>query len=232
MATAAQLRLPEGQDATVDFDPIWLGRAPYDLTSVTLVAYVKPSEAVDDDDPSVAVITETAGPNGVITVTDAAGGLATLTIDGSRDPRAGRPSSGTLMPPTARARPGPSRTGPCTWKPPAENWGARVVVDSSILSTVLASAGSGTAIIVVLILSGILRTGQEVKRIEKDADNWKAAYEGERGARETERKANDELRAAAMVQAQRADAAVETAKLATALLEDLRRKRIIDAPPA
>ena len=83
MATAAQLRLPEGRDAAVDFDPIWLGRAPYDLTSVTLVAYVKPSEAVDDDDPSVAVITETAGPNGVITVTDAAGGLATLTIDGS-----------------------------------------------------------------------------------------------------------------------------------------------------
>ena len=29
------------------------------------------------------MITETAGPNGVITVTDAAGGLATLTIDGS-----------------------------------------------------------------------------------------------------------------------------------------------------
>ena len=107
-----------------------------------------------------------------------------------------------------------------------------MVVDSSILGTVLASAGSGTAIIVVLILSGILRTGQEVKRIEKDADNWKAAYKGERDARETERKANDELRAAAMVQAQRADAAVETAKLATALLEDLRRKRIIDAPPA
>lgn len=48
--------------------PIWLGLAPYDLTSVTLVAYVKPSEAVDDSDPSVAVITETAGPNGVITV--------------------------------------------------------------------------------------------------------------------------------------------------------------------
>ena len=32
MATAAQLRLPEGRDATVDFEPVWLGRAPYDLT--------------------------------------------------------------------------------------------------------------------------------------------------------------------------------------------------------
>ena len=32
----------------MDFEPVWLGRAPYDLTSVTLVAFVKPSEAVDD----------------------------------------------------------------------------------------------------------------------------------------------------------------------------------------
>ena len=83
MATAAMIRASEGKQTVIEFDPIWLGRAPYDLTSVTLVAYVKPSEAVDDADPSVAVITETAGPNGVITVTDAAGGLATLTIDGS-----------------------------------------------------------------------------------------------------------------------------------------------------
>lgn len=83
MATAAQLRLPEGKQAKVDFDPIWVGRSVYDLTSVTLTAYIKPSESVPDDDPSVAVITTTPGPNGAITVTDAAGGLATLTIDGS-----------------------------------------------------------------------------------------------------------------------------------------------------
>jgi hypothetical protein len=83
MATAAQLRLSEGEDATVDFDPVWIGQSVYDLTSVTLVAHIKPSAAVDDSDPSVAVITETSGPNGVITVTDAAGGLATLTISGS-----------------------------------------------------------------------------------------------------------------------------------------------------
>lgn len=83
MATAAQLRLPEGKDATVDFDPVWVGTSIYDLTSVTLTAYIKASAAVDDTDPSVVVITETAGPNGVITVTDGPGGLATLTISRS-----------------------------------------------------------------------------------------------------------------------------------------------------
>ena len=89
MATAAQLRLPEASQATVDLDPIWLGRSVYNLTIVALTAYIKPSEAVDDDDPSVAVITETAGPNGVITVTDPAGGVATLTINGSVIPEPG-----------------------------------------------------------------------------------------------------------------------------------------------
>lgn len=89
MATAAQLRLPEGKQAKVDLDPVWIGRSVYDLTSVTLVAYIKPSPAVDDDDPTTAVITETPGPNGVIDVTDPAGGLATLTIDGSVIPEPG-----------------------------------------------------------------------------------------------------------------------------------------------
>jgi hypothetical protein len=83
MATAAQLRLPEGQDAKIDFDPVWVGNSVYDLTHVTLTAYIKASAAVPDDDPSTAVITATSGPNGVITIVDAAGGLATLTIDGS-----------------------------------------------------------------------------------------------------------------------------------------------------
>jgi hypothetical protein len=83
MATAAQLRLAEGKQAKVDLDPVWIGNSVYNLASVTLVAYIKATAAVDDDDPSVAVITETPGPNGVIEVTDAAGGLATLTIDGS-----------------------------------------------------------------------------------------------------------------------------------------------------
>src|SRR5437016_5209037 len=97
-------------------------------------------------------------------------------------------------------------------------------VDSGIITAVISSAGAGTALIVVLILTGILRTGQEMKLLGKEADDWKAAYEAERAARETERKANDELRAANIVQAERADAAVETAKLARELLEDLRRR--------
>ena len=83
---------------------------------MTLVAYVKPDEAVDDADPSVAVITETAGPNGVITVTDAAGGLATLTIDGSVI-RAPGTLSGTSMPPTPREPPEPLPTGPIYVEP-------------------------------------------------------------------------------------------------------------------
>jgi hypothetical protein len=99
-----------------------------------------------------------------------------------------------------------------------------MAIDSGILTAILSSAGAGTAIIVILILTGILATRQEVQRIEKEADDWRAAYEAERAARETERKAGDELRAANIAQTQRADAAVETAKLARELLEDLRRR--------
>jgi hypothetical protein len=89
MATAAQLRLAEGKQAVIDFDPVWVGRSVYDLTAVTLTAFVKPSAATGDDDPATAVITEAPGPNGVITVTDAPAGLATLTIDGSVIPAPG-----------------------------------------------------------------------------------------------------------------------------------------------
>lgn len=99
-----------------------------------------------------------------------------------------------------------------------------MAVDSGILTAVLSSAGAGTALMVILIISGILATRQEVTRIEKEADDWKTAYEAERGARETERKAGDELRAAVIAQTERADAAVETAKLAREVLEDLRRR--------
>jgi hypothetical protein len=83
MATAAQLRLPEGKQAVIDFDPIWVGSSVYDLTGATLTAYIEPTAATPDDDPSTFVITQTAGPNGVITVTDATGGKATLTISGT-----------------------------------------------------------------------------------------------------------------------------------------------------
>lgn len=83
------MRLDQGCQAVIDFEPVWLGNSPYNLTGVTLTAYVKTSASVPDDDPSVAVITTTPGPNGVVTVTDAAHGLATLTIDGSVIPSPG-----------------------------------------------------------------------------------------------------------------------------------------------
>jgi len=99
----------------------------------------------------------------------------------------------------------------------------RRVPDSALLS-ILSSAGVA-GVFCIFYVVGLVPTRGEVRLAEKDADNWKAAYEAERAARETERKANDELRAANIVQTQRADAAVETAKLARELLEDLRRRK-------
>lgn len=98
------------------------------------------------------------------------------------------------------------------------------MIDSSMIATILSSAGAGTAIIVVLILTGILHTRADMQRVEREAEDWKTAYQGERNARDTERAANNELRAAALAQSQRADASVEAAKLARELLEDLRRR--------
>jgi hypothetical protein len=106
-----------------------------------------------------------------------------------------------------------------------------MAVDPSIVTAVLSTTGTGTGVVVALIISGVLRTGQEVKRLEKETDDWKAAYKGEKEARETDRKANDELRGAALVQSQRADAAVETAKLATAFLNDIRKRADAPSPP-
>ena len=83
MATAAQLRLPEGRDATVEFDPIWLGRAPYDLTSrhprrlrqaIRGGRRRRPVSSRDHRDSRAERRHQ---------VTDGPGGLATLTIDGS-----------------------------------------------------------------------------------------------------------------------------------------------------
>lgn len=102
--------------------------------------------------------------------------------------------------------------------------------DTSLINQIIASAGAGTALILILILSGILATRQEVARIEKEADDWKTAYEAERAARETERKTGDQMRATSIVQTERADAAVETAKLARELLEDLRRRTNAPTP--
>jgi hypothetical protein len=89
VATAAMIRAEQGNQVIIDLDPVWLGNRAYDLTGITLTAYVKASDLVPDDDPSVAVITATPGPNGVVAVTDAPNGLATLTINGSVIPDPG-----------------------------------------------------------------------------------------------------------------------------------------------
>jgi hypothetical protein len=100
-----------------------------------------------------------------------------------------------------------------------------MIVDSSIASAVLTSAGAGTALIVILLLTGLLATGQAMKRIERESDGWKGAYEAERSARVADHAAAEELRKAVVAQTQRADAAVEVAKLTKELLEDLRKRR-------
>ena len=89
--------------------------------------------------------------------------------------------------------------------------------DSALIGEILKSAGAGTAIIVILILTGILNTKRYTERVEKDAQFWKEAAE-------TERKVSAAAAAAAAAAAQRADAAIEVTKLTTELLEDLRRR--------
>ena len=100
--------------------------------------------------------------------------------------------------------------------------------DSALLS-ILSSAGVAGVFCIFYVI-GLVPTRGEVRLAEKQADNWKAAYEAERAARETERKTNDEMRATVIVQTERADAAVETAKMARELLEDFRRRANAPAP--
>lgn len=98
--------------------------------------------------------------------------------------------------------------------------------DSSVLTQVMTSAGSGTALIVVLILTGILNTSRYTDRIEAEGKRWHQAYDAERQLST----AKDAALAAAVT---RADAAVEVASLAKELLEDLRRRTdaIPERPP-
>jgi hypothetical protein len=91
------------------------------------------------------------------------------------------------------------------------------VPDSSLLSAIIASAGAGTALMMVMILTGVLSTWRYTARIEADAEYWKAAAEDER-------KVSAAKDAALAVAVQRADAAVEVASLTKELLEDLRRR--------
>jgi hypothetical protein len=84
--------------------------------------------------------------------------------------------------------------------------------DSEILTAIVQSAGAGTAIIVILLLLNLLSTRWYTRRIEGEADAWKAAYERERDAHQVTRdalvRAND-----------RAEAAVESARVTKELLE-------------
>jgi hypothetical protein len=97
------------------------------------------------------------------------------------------------------------------------------VPDSSLLAAITASAGAGTALIVVMLLTGVLSTWRYTARVEKEVDEWKAAFTAERELSG----AKDKAVAAAVL---RADAAVEVAQLTKSLLEDLRRRTDEAAP--
>lgn len=89
-------------------------------------------------------------------------------------------------------------------------------VDSGTIATILSSAGAGTALIVVLLLTGTLSARNYTQRVERDAADWKTAYDDER-------KAHQETRDALVLASERTEAAVETAKLTRMLLEEARR---------
>lgn len=89
-------------------------------------------------------------------------------------------------------------------------------VDSSLITTILSSAGAGTAIIVILLLTGVLSTRNYTQRVTQDAADWKAAYDDER-------KAHQATRDALVLANERTEAAVETAKLTRMLLEEAKR---------
>jgi hypothetical protein len=96
-------------------------------------------------------------------------------------------------------------------------------VDASLIGTILQSAGTGTAIIVVLLLLGIVNTRSYTARIEQEADRWHAAYEAKD-------KEAAELRTELAVQAERAGAAVAAAQRTADVLERL-QARTLDADP-
>lgn len=95
--------------------------------------------------------------------------------------------------------------------------------DSAIITTILQSAGAGTAIIVVLLLTGMLVTGRSAQRSEKETESWRAAYESERAA-------HQKTAAALAVASDRAETAVETARITKELLEYVQQQRGINGP--
>src|SRR5215475_3039217 len=54
-------------------------------------------------------------------------------------------------------------------------------MDSSLVGSILQSAGSGTAIIVVLLLLGIISPKAYTTRVEAESDKWYKAWEDSSG---------------------------------------------------
>jgi hypothetical protein len=97
------------------------------------------------------------------------------------------------------------------------------VPDSAVLTAIVQSAGAGTAIIVVLLLLGLLVTGKSAQRTEKEADSWKTAYEAELAA-------HQKTRDALVVANERAEAAVEAARITKELLGYIQQQRGTHGP--
>lgn len=86
-----------------------------------------------------------------------------------------------------------------------------------LTGSILQSAGAGTAIIVVLLLTGVISPKSYTERVEAESAKWYEAWEASR-------KEVDELRRALAVQTERTDAAVATAQRNTELLEQFSRR--------
>jgi hypothetical protein len=98
-------------------------------------------------------------------------------------------------------------------------------VSDTVISAILQSAGTGTALIVILIMLGFLDPRKYTQRLEKEADQWMTAYEDSR-------KENEELRNQVAIHAERADQAAKVAQRATETLERLlERGSDVQAPP-
>ncbi len=98
-------------------------------------------------------------------------------------------------------------------------------MDSTLVGSILQSAGAGTAIIVVLILLGIISPRSYTVRVESEADKWYKAWEASRAEVE-------ELRRALAVQTERTDNAVATAQRNTEILErfQMRMTNVVETP--
>jgi len=98
-------------------------------------------------------------------------------------------------------------------------------VDSSLIGSILQSAGAGTAIIVVLMLIGIISPKSYTDRVEAEADKWYKAWEASRTEVE-------ELRRALAVQGERTDNALAAAQQSASVLDRLQaRMGDVEPPP-